>query len=60
VQLLVRDNGGGFREDAQPGRGLANMQARATAIGALLTIEGTVSGVTLLLKLPDAPSGEPA
>jgi signal transduction histidine kinase len=60
VQVLVRDNGGGFTQNAQPGRGLANMKSRAEAMGALLTIEDTVCGVTMLLMLPSASSGEPA
>jgi signal transduction histidine kinase len=60
VHLSVRDNGRGIAIDnAQPlrgGRGLANMQHRATAVGGALTVasegQGTVVSLTLPLVAP--------
>lgn len=58
VGLLVQDNGRGFaaaRTDA-PGRGLANMQARAGRSGGALRIESPPGGGTrVILTLPRQP-----
>jgi len=52
VQLVVRDDGAGFAATTSPGRGLANMEARATAVGGRLVIDRTGPGVAVQLLLP--------
>ncbi len=55
VELVIQDDGHGFDAQASPGRGLRNMKSRAEQIGAQLLFE-THNGVTLRLRLPDAPT----
>jgi signal transduction histidine kinase len=55
VCLVITDNGQGFAvHDAllTGGRGLANQQRRARAIGADITLQSTAAGTTLTLELP--------
>lgn len=60
AQVEVRDNGNGFKAQGVPGRGLGNMEARATAIGAQLTVDRSGPGVGVCLRLPAARAGAPA
>ena len=56
VHLSVRDNGRGIATDtaqvASGGRGLANMQHRATAVGGALTVASAGHGTVVSLVLP--------
>ncbi|HJW57846.1 MAG TPA: ATP-binding protein [Burkholderiaceae bacterium] len=57
VHIAIRDNGCGFDAVAgRRGRGMSNMQARAQALGAALTVrsesEGPHRGATIELRLP--------
>lgn len=56
LTLEVTDNGVGFpvHEREAAGRGIHNMQARAAALHARLTIESSGSGTSLRLELPQA------
>jgi two-component system, NarL family, sensor histidine kinase UhpB len=52
IEISIRDDGRGF-DNAQGGRGLANMDFRARAIGGDLSIEGGAgSGAHVRLRLP--------
>ncbi|MGM9480756.1 sensor histidine kinase [Roseateles sp. NT4] len=57
LTLAVIDNGKGFGGDAPAGRGIANMQARAAALHARLTLASDASGTGLRLELPRIPPG---
>jgi len=61
LTLAVIDNGRGLSGDgaAPPGRGIANMRARAAALHARLTLASDASGTRLRLELPRAPPGGP-
>jgi signal transduction histidine kinase len=54
ANLTVRDNGRGLRTAPVPGggRGLRNMQQRATAVGGMLRVEGGPGGCVVTLTLP--------
>jgi two-component system, NarL family, sensor histidine kinase DevS len=54
VCLLVQDNGKGFDASlVNPGRGLANMQARASHVGGVLRVESSESnGTRIVFTLP--------
>lgn len=54
AQLSVRDNGRGFAGEIVPGRGLANMEARAATIGARLHVRRDGPGVEVCLQLAAA------
>jgi signal transduction histidine kinase len=57
LTLTVTDDGGGFVSSEGPsGRGLLNMQARAAALQARLTVASDEQGTRLRLELPRAPS----
>lgn len=64
VSVIIADNGGGFSSQhalASGGKGLANQQRRAQAIGAELLLHSCATGTTLTLKLPvRRPQGPPA
>jgi signal transduction histidine kinase len=60
VQVVIRDDGVGFPQDHVPGRGLANMETRAAAIGGRLTIDRSSPGVVLRLLLGAGDRPEPA
>jgi two-component system, NarL family, sensor histidine kinase UhpB len=60
VQVVIRDDGVGFPQDVVPGRGLANMETRAAAIGGRLSIDRSGPGVALRLLLGAGGSPEPA
>jgi signal transduction histidine kinase len=51
VFIRISDDGRGFAGDRQ-GRGLANMQMRAQALGGRLDIQPSSAGTTLILHLP--------
>jgi signal transduction histidine kinase len=51
VFIRIRDDGRGF-EGQRQGRGLANMQMRAQALGGRLDIQPSSAGTTLTLHLP--------
>ena len=56
IEIELRDNGRGF--DAQAvfaGKGLANMRARAAALGGTLTVRSQPGDTSLLLHLPVPP-----
>ena len=53
VFIRISDDGRGFAGDRQ-GRGLANMQMRAQALGGRLDIQPSSAGTTLILHLPVA------
>ncbi|AYQ29895.1 MULTISPECIES: sensor histidine kinase [unclassified Polaromonas] len=56
VTVTITDNGGGFPVDqalAGGGKGLANQQRRAQAIGAEIVLTTNDAGTTLVLKLPE-------
>ncbi len=59
--LQIRDNGRGFiATHISAGNGLPNLQRRAQAIGAELTINSIPNGTTSLLRAPlDRPAGSP-
>lgn len=61
LRITVSDNGGAKRAQAPvvqgSGRGLTNMNMRAAAIGASLSIEQTAEGLSVVLDLPD-PAAE--
>ena len=59
VVMVVRDDGQGFAHQAQAGRGLANMEARAAAIGARLTIDRAGPGAVVRLLLPASANEGP-
>ena len=59
VQVVIRDDGVGFPKDHVPGRGLANMETRAAAIGGRLTIDRSNPGVVLRLLLGADERPEP-
>lgn len=50
--VCVADNGGGFPEKLLEGRGLANMQRRASLLGATLQIINSNPGTELSLTMP--------
>ena len=53
IEVELRDNGRGFDASARAdGRGLANMRARATALGAALTLRSRPGETFLRLHLP--------
>jgi len=52
VEIVLRDNGAGIPTGASEGRGLANMRARATSIGAYLDVKSDAGGTTVQLVLP--------
>ena len=55
VSVIIADNGGGFSISEAltgGGKGLANQQRRAQAIGAELLLHSSATGTTLTLKLP--------
>jgi signal transduction histidine kinase len=68
VSLQIADNGIGLRRDAasaapRQGRGIGNMRARASAIGAELTVEPAKGGGTCLTldwRVDGDSSGQPA
>ncbi len=51
VFIRISDDGCGFAGHRQ-GRGLANMQRRAQALGGSLDIQPSSAGTTLILHLP--------
>lgn len=56
VSVIIADNGGGFSISealAGGGKGLANQQRRAQAIGAELLLHSSAAGTTLTLRLPE-------
>ena len=56
VTVTIADNGGGFavaQAQASGGKGLANQQRRAQAIGAEIMLASNDAGTTLTLKLPE-------
>jgi signal transduction histidine kinase len=56
VSVIIADNGGGFSVDeamAGGGKGLANQQRRAQAIGAQIVVHSSAEGTTLTLSLPE-------
>ena len=56
VNVLIADNGGGFSADeavADCGKGLANQQRRAQAIGAQIVLHSSAAGTVLTLRLPE-------
>jgi signal transduction histidine kinase len=54
LMLSISDNGVGIKKEMRPGRGIANMKARAQEIGGRLKF-ATGSGTTICLELPLAP-----
>lgn len=54
IRIALRDNGAGFPvgEKGAGGKGLSNMQARATRLGAALHIDSTPAGTEVRLTLP--------
>lgn len=52
VELVIRDDGSGFGDDAIPGVGLRSMRERAEELGGRSTIEATDDGVTVRAFLP--------
>jgi signal transduction histidine kinase len=52
VTLVVEDDGRGVDGSAAGGRGIANMQARARAIGASLQVRAAAPGTRVELELP--------
>lgn len=55
VALTVTDDGSGFEDsEARRGMGLANMRARAKAMGATFELETSSSGTTVAVRLPRA------
>jgi len=56
VTLVVADDGRGRAQEAQGGRGLANMYARAEELGATLRITSDGAGTRVELDLPVTPS----
>ena len=52
VQVRVIDDGARFAPTPGSGRGLANMHARATSIGARLAVAGEQAGTVVTLDLP--------
>jgi len=56
VSVIIADNGGGFSPEqarAGGGKGLANQQRRAQAIGAELLLHSSAAGTSLTLRLPE-------
>ncbi|WP_411877769.1 ATP-binding protein [Polaromonas sp. YR568] len=56
VSVIIADNGGGFdigQALAKGGKGLANQQRRAQAIGAEILLHSSNAGTTLTLRLPE-------
>jgi signal transduction histidine kinase len=56
VSVVIADNGGGFdvgRALAGGGKGLANQQRRAQAIGAEIMLHSSDAGTVLTLRLPE-------
>lgn len=60
AELVVRDNGAGFKAEMVPGRGLSNMESRATALGATFEVDRAGDGVAVRLRLPAQGKAEPA
>jgi signal transduction histidine kinase len=59
VTVTITDNGGGFpvaQAQAGGGKGLANQQRRAEAIGAGIVLASNDAGTSLTLKLPEKRS----
>jgi signal transduction histidine kinase len=55
ITLAIEDDGCGLPADAAGGRGTANMQARAEALGAKLRVSALASGTRVELELPATP-----
>ncbi len=51
LNLTVSDNGAGLKPSPHAGRGLRNMQTRASMIGASLTVTGDDTGTRICLSL---------
>jgi signal transduction histidine kinase len=52
ITLTVQDDGGGWSEAGQPGRGIPNMKKRAQEVGGAVTIHASSSGTTIALGIP--------
>jgi signal transduction histidine kinase len=52
VVVEIRDDGRGIAPDARPGRGLANLRARARDLGASLSVRRARPGTVVELRLP--------
>jgi signal transduction histidine kinase len=55
VTLAIEDDGRGLPAEAAGGRGIANMQARARALGAKLRVSALATGTRVELELPATP-----
>ena len=53
--IAVTDNGSGFPKPVPRGKGMASMQRRAQAIGAVITIIATRAGTMVTLLMPPLP-----
>lgn len=51
LSLIVADNGSGLKPSPHAGRGLRNMQTRASLIGATLTVAGDETGTRICMSL---------
>lgn len=59
LRVRIEDDGVGIDPSAPPGRGLANMRARAAQLGGTLTMEAptTGAGTRIVIVLPPAAAG---
>jgi signal transduction histidine kinase len=55
VTLAIEDDGRGLPAEAAAGRGIANMQTRARALGAKLRVRAGAPGTRVELELPATP-----
>jgi signal transduction histidine kinase len=55
VTLVIEDDGRGLPAETEAGRGIANMRARAAALGAKLRVCALATGTRVELELPATP-----
>jgi signal transduction histidine kinase len=52
---VIEDDGRGLPAETEAGRGIANMRARAAALGAKLRVCALATGTRVELELPATP-----
>ncbi len=52
LEIMAEDNGKGFTNTSSNGMGLSNVQSRVNYLGGSLTIDSTLHGTTIIVKLP--------
>lgn len=52
IFLSIRDDGSGWSDGGQPGRGIPNMKKRAQEVGGTVTVEASGTGTLISLAIP--------